>query len=678
MSAEKKSGGLAGSPGSNGVPEKKEQELKEDTSEFLQLKSPTILKAGEFEVELNGQFFKIKRDGATVSDEMQLKDGKITEYDLGRLVSIFGEQVARNIELALLNSQKPVPAPKLRESITLSHIEELMAKIVPNIEGDEVRPSSRIFRIFLAYEDPHYPPRILIDKDGWVNQTRLSYSFTAVTDRELISQILDHLRLTYPKRLSKILKAWGLQPEFKNGRESPIPDEEVAEAKIIVQPVPQLADPSILNGMDWPVFVNQLVSFKVEKDPRLALVHKTHLLRGLDILINPHGLEVTNGGTGKSSFYDVFGINPGKVTAPSFLGFAKSPQEIFPGVINESELPIGIDQIESQSAFQIFRFMFNALEYGHDVVLSGAAKFTVETTSIFSLLANTYSNSSSYEKSFASLLEHISINSAIGRRFAIIVYGNNYKRIITKPSPDILREWHEAAALFRAVEEFDRKELLKILHSPQVWNGLNTPIESYEVAVNDISSSIQDETVKGFLEEHAAGAQVRIKGAAIYAALADSLANIALGKFVVDELLERAEDYLTKLIQINVESIMTLAQEYKKEISTQRIMLFSNLPDYLKEIVSAIELWRRSNPENKTVLLTTLRYRPKNENYKTIHECLRKLNARKNVENILEELKRAFEFDLIKRDSDWECTLLTKTPRFEEIEPLGTMEVGLD
>ena len=62
--------------------------------------------------------------------------------------------------------------------------------------------------------------------------------------------------------------------------------------------------------------------------------------------INPHSLQFTSGGTGKTEFYRRLGHQYDKVTINNFLGFAKSPEEIYPGTVDGTELPIGIDQIE--------------------------------------------------------------------------------------------------------------------------------------------------------------------------------------------------------------------------------------------------------------------------------------------------------------------------------------------
>ena len=217
--------------------------------------------------------------------------------------------------------------------------------------------------------------------------------------------------------------------------------------------------------------MDDITSFKVEKDPALRSVHKSHLLKGLEMSINPHSIQATNAGTGKSMFYIMVGVNIGRATPSSFLGFAKSPDEIYPGPLHNNDLPTNIDQIESQYAVQIIRFLFNILEIGRDVVRSGAVDFEVKTNAIFNFSANPIGYSKNPAKSFANLLSHLTLNPAIGRRIALILYGTDFKVITNKPSQNDLSEWREKIELFRAVEEYCSTTLNEIIHNSKFGLG---------------------------------------------------------------------------------------------------------------------------------------------------------------------------------------------------------------
>src|SRR5439155_11685063 len=106
-------------------------------------------------------------------------------------------------------------------------------------------------------------------------------------------------------------------------------------------------------------------------------------------------------------------------------------------------------------------------------------------------------------------------------------------------------------------------------------------------------------------------------------------------------------------------------------------MYFETLPDYLKETVSGIELYRRTNPGLITILLSVLPYQPSVESYPTLHTCLRKLAKLKKLTSTLEKLKKYFAFDVVQIEGDWKVTLLQREP-IPEITPLGKLVDQID
>ncbi len=80
-------------------------------------------------------------------------------------------------------------------------------------------------------------------------------------------------------------------------------------------------------------------------------------------------------------FYEMTGISFGKVTVKNFLGCAQSPEEIYSATIHGTELTVNFDQIESQYAYQIIRFLLNVVEQGKDYVGAAAVRFMVTSDS---------------------------------------------------------------------------------------------------------------------------------------------------------------------------------------------------------------------------------------------------------------------------------------------------------
>jgi hypothetical protein len=514
-----------------------------------------------------------------------------------------------------------------------------------------------------------------------VNEKQTELPLIVENDANEVEKFVRNLPLEKKEiLLKKVLIERGFNPTImmiKEGKKYKIDWEQLpkhlAISSVIFRPIPRLKDPSIIESLDWENFVESLVAWKSdEKDARMILVHKTRLLSSGEQSLNPHSLEFTSGGTGKSKFYKTIGICVDKATSRSFLGFAKSPEEIYPGVIDNIDIPIGIDQIESQGAYQILSYLFSAMVQGEGTVASGAVLFTVKTKAVFSILGNPIGIRTDPEKSFASLIEHMSFNPAMGSRFGIIVYGTDFPRITRTAIKDKeIPKWREAIQLFRAVEEYSKPKLNEIRDSPKVWEWLDREISGYTSTIAQIIVDVKNETVHTFLLEHATGAQRRIRNGALNIALAEHLNEIALDKYDLDKILDDADDYSSQLVDLNIKSISNIASAYGKEIEIYASTFFNNLPEYLKVIVSAVELYRRLQSNVATIQLKQIPYYPPKGYFSNV---IQKLTKRKRLEDLSIKLQKYFGFKLNKINSvDIEVFYTTFQP-CQYIEPVGHIE----
>lgn len=540
-----------------------------------------------------------------------------------------------------------------------------MRRVEANSEVQTPRPDWMLWEL-----KPHrdQPSMLVYDDEGKVSSAQLEYSLEPITDKTTLAKINGSLPEDKMKQVEKLWLQW--------------PDTSY----LYYRSVPRLRNPEVLRDMDWVDFVdNHVVAFlhddNQEKDPRLALVHKATLPRGVDPYIAPNNVQCTNGGSGKSEFYFHAGHNFGKVTTNTFLGFAKSPSEIYPGLIDGKDLPVGIDQIESQSAQRIMSFMFNALERGEDNVASGGVVFKVSTRSIFSLLANPTSVGERVEpaKSFRYLLYHLSINAALGRRFGIIIYITDLKKIKHKPSQKELKAWDESILLFRAVEEYCSDKLHAIVESDKVRSWLNSPIHDYEQQVELSANTIEDSNVRSFLNEHGMGAQPRVRGAALYAALVDLLREIALGEVTEEMILEHGDDLLSEIVNLNISSVQNIAANWTTENADYAKTYFKNLPTYLREILSAIELWHRQYPDSGEVGIAQIPFQLSDPSgsYTHLSKCLNRLTKRtaKGKGDLIQEIEHHYHYQLQERPGvGWQVTFLDPTPN-ATIDPIGKLTV---
>jgi len=552
----------------------------------------------------------------------------------------------------------------IRPVIKLFTAEHLYTKAQQRLSQDkEFLGGRKLWSIYLAWQERNYPPIVVLDTDGYVNVKNLQIALVSEDDSNSLGEYLKDLPDREKGKLVGVLKSWGTNPDNVDLATG------LTKAKVAFRPVPRLKDPSILINIDWHGHVESIVAWKCKKDERLKLVHKSHLIRGFDQRLNDHSLQFTNSGPGKSEFYDKAGYRFDKVTPRSFLGFAKSPEEVYPGVIDGTELPIGIDQIESQGAAQILSYLHSAMVQGEGKVSSGSVSFTVKTSSTFNILGNPVGYTSDQTKSFGALIEHMSFNPAIGSRFGLIVYGKDFQRI--ERESRTLDGWEDAFRLFRAVEEYSLPSLREIHEDPRVWEWLKAEIPQYFETVQSIVKGIENETVHDFLTEHAKGAQQRIKNAALSICLAEHLKEIALKEYELDELLAEADEHLSRLVDINVQSIINIAKAYQQEIEAYASTYFKNLPEYMIEIVSAIELYRRlKSPKSSSVQLREIPYEPPGGRY--FSKAIDRLLRRKNVDEVNVKLQKYFGFQLKQLENDYEA-FYTKLEPCRYVTPIGQL-----
>jgi len=151
------------------------------------------------------------------------------------------------------------------------------------------------------------------------------------------------------------------------------------------------------------------------------------------------------------------GIVVDRATRSSFTGFAKSPEEIYSSTMNHNELPYTVEQVES-GFWGIPNQAFNLLEEGYARVDVGATKVYVEGNFTLVLPANPSGETVDPAKDFGVLLTHLTKNPALGRRFGLIVYGDDF-RVLPPVREADLWEWDKTVTFFRAVEEFARPKL---------------------------------------------------------------------------------------------------------------------------------------------------------------------------------------------------------------------------
>jgi hypothetical protein len=429
--------------------------------------------------------------------------------------------------------------------------------------------------------------------------------------------------------------------------------------------------------MDWRGFVEDLIDFKgVEMDWRLKLVRRTHLMRGIRQSANPHAFIVFPAQTGKSEWYIHVGVLEDKVSPNSLVGYADADGPK-PGSVDGSELPFALDQIESSGMFTIFRYMLGLMESGRARIDMAGYPFDINSLSTFAILSNPLGDPKS---NFAVLLDKMSKNSSLGRRFGIILYDKEAVRI--KKREKDMEELRKKAQLFRAVEEYALPEIKRIFSEEKVWAWLN---ERNEVFVKQALKLIEpldkpdSEPLYLFLREFIENGGAHTRGGALRASLATNLDKIALKEYSLEDVLREAEDYLHDLLKINYESIERIVESAKELEEEAKLRAFDMLPIYMKEIVSAVELWRRNLSEADrgslkvpmSFYLNTINYRPKSTEYFSQVLLVAK---RANPEKYNESLKEHFKFD-IKKETNGLMVWVHSLAPIPDLPVLGNLDI---
>lgn len=503
-------------------------------------------------------------------------------------------------------------------------------------EGGNFKGIEPIYTIYEAKQEAEYPGIIIIDTTHLITPSEDQISLNFYQSRDELAQYIQFISPIAKNELEKILAENGFYVPSGKEREGWDLSAELYKSKLCFKPVKKLRNPDYVTTMDWGFFIERIIRWdSEEKDPRLNLIHKTQLLKGIEPRANAHTLICLNAGTGKSIHFKIHGINYDKVTKNAFLGFAKSPKEIFKGTVDGTELPIGIDQIEVGN-WGIMDFMFNIMEYGESRVSSGGVDFPIKSKSPISLIANPLGNSLDPERGFSSILGHLTNNPAIGRRFSVIAYSQDYNIITTKSTQQSMDAWQECSVFFRAVEEYVKEELIKLYQSPKLWEWLNVEIPGYKENIFEIVGDSNDETIKTFLLEHANAGQSRVRSAAFSASLVDHLKDILMVQYntenivTIDEIIQHAEEtILPDLIRINIESANNIVQTILDEKKLLVNAYLKAQPDYLREIIYAVEYAKQNGIADQVFMLSTIDYTPETSTYQNMRQCMRKLLQRK-------------------------------------------------
>jgi hypothetical protein len=556
------------------------------------------------------------RDGSIV---LKLVDGREEVLPIREFVKTESRELARRLGLEGVPEkavfmwkrevlQSYLNVQPLRRQVEFSKLEHLWTLAEPILIESEWVDVKREFTVWFARQS-FGASAAIVDVDGYVNPRRLSYSLVKA-DEGLASRVVGSAPRSVLRRLVSLLEERGVTlDEGEEGGRKRLSEEELRHLLVekllnynaIFAPAPTLRDAKFLENIDWREYVEELLTFGAPVDSRLATIRAVYALRGVEGRYLPHGLLVANSGSGKSQFFKVWGQHWDKVTANTLIGYAKGKDEIYPGLIDNAEEVIAVDQVESADRANLTRYLLDYMEDGACSFAAGGVSYKQKGLAPFVFIANPLGSGG--EKDFQRTLEVVSYNPALGGRIAIIFYFTDL--IVIRGTKHALsreeeEEWRRAKALVRAVEDYCRRELRRIWKHPKVVEWLKEPIPGYIEKVKEIVEggqrplSLSNEQLYEFFMNHATQAASKIRAAALQAALLFNLKDIALNTYTVEKILEEAEEWLQAIVELNLASIANIVADYEGKREQNVKAIFESLPDYLKAIVVVAEAYRRA------------------------------------------------------------------------------------
>jgi hypothetical protein len=523
---------------------------------------------------------------------------------------------------------------------------------------DEPQPSGEIVKktkwnLYAGRTVSQGDTDLILDKDSYIRPLVTNITVEPETDDNVITEMCNDVSLKGRKSILSVV-----------GERLDLSDEVNKEASlsylvktsgVLKRPVPRISDLSVLQQMDWVDFIESLVEYRCQKDERVKLFLKKDLLRGINPRLNPNGIIAKNPGVGVTEFYQQLCSHIGKATKNSFIGFARSPLEVYPGTIHEQDITQAIDQIESQEAQDIFGYLFDIAEQGQTTVSSGGVKFPVRSNAKIVFIANVQP-SRDPTKSFSYLQDHIAVNSpAFMKRIGVLLYNDNLDQVKAKETSE-MSGWSLRGDYFRAVEEMTYSTLRKYYYDDDVWKWSQKPLEDYAMEIKDISSGIADVRVARPFEEHGKGAQPRIRGAGLSIALTEKLNEIALGHTLdlKEDILRPSEEYAHVFVEINKQSISRIANTWDTQKDRMRRSVFDSVfPEYIKEIVMAMSFYLQTCQKEEIAteisarMLCGMPYKCKYHEYlsQAFNQAVRRKGSFRKYNSYLKEY---FDFELVK------------------------------
>ena len=458
--------------------------------------------------------------------------------------------------------------------------------------------SETVWRLYSARPEFQASDDIIFDEGGFVN-SKLPSNFSVGKANEEDIKKIANIPPKYRRKVEKILFGRIDKPtEYTSEKDF---QYYLTASNAVHKAKTKIVNPQCIKEFDFIEFIDSLVAWKCDKDERVKIFLKKDLLRGIEPRLNPVSICGKPPQVGMGEFYLQHCLMLGsKVTKKSFLGYARSPGEIYPGVLDGQDLTACVEQIESSDYLDIFGHLFTIAVQGMDYVSSGATRFPIHSLSPLTFLFN-IENAKDPEYDFNFMINKIATNQpAFLQRVSNILYEPKLKKL--SPSTRDLEEWIERGRFFRGIEELAMPKLRKWFKNDKIWDWAVEPIESYTKEAKDIISGLEDGNLKYAFFEHIKPPFTKLKGSALRMVLAEKLDEVLLSDNldVHKDILCSANECLAEFVHQNLNSLINITETWDKQIEATMWNVFHKVfPAYVQYIVSAINFYKECWPHCK-------------------------------------------------------------------------------
>jgi hypothetical protein len=370
---------------------------------------------------------------------------------------------------------------------------------------------------------------------------------------------------------------------------------------VIFKAAPAVSDEELekVLGWDWEGYVHDLLYMGAEKDGRIALVGKAHMVPQFPEMRmkNSISLIITNPGTGKSVLLSRVGFIVSRTTARSITGGARVDGTVVPSFLMGLRRLVVVEHLEAKPEEGLLAYLLTTISGipSRIVIWQTEQEFSPYCAAAVTGNPNRERGQPNFQAFFVYLQGVTDNYLALGRRVSMILFGMDYAVVESETDVDGLpwvapawRIWWEIA---------DRIDPLvrTVYQHPETQAWLNEPDEEYSAAVETVYGSAEPSEVRDFWLEHGRNAHPTIKWRALCCALVDrgqellrrALHGLGVDRDIGEAILEGARAAYREIKTVNLRSLQEIQEtaELEEEILQ---MVFEGLPRYLRELLVTV------------------------------------------------------------------------------------------